>query len=579
MDSNENSSMLRETNPHISSHECPEQENAINNFDSNINFESGINVEKTRLILNPESISYNSIGFSYSNKTNKSNLSNKFYQEEKSKIKNNYRILCKNCYNFTYIIFNENITLNILCNCKKIENMEYNYFIHNYIVKNLVKNENESKIIVDNYCFCEIHYKPYQYFCEDCSKSYNKICGRNLCDDCIRDKNLHTNHKIFSFDNNMYDKVHSIALFVKNHSQKKILNSSHNEKLYKYFKGKFEEFLTILKMILISSQNYFCYNIYKTIISTKNYLDNIKCENSNSNKNKIIIFSSEQMQKHLVNIKEKNEFIYIKDYKYHEKIKSIEIIKNNFYDISIFNNTNFINLETLSLSDNNITDISPLKNMKAPYLKNLNLSTNKIDDENTYVINNMDFPNLTFINLARNYFHNYNIFKCFKKFKNLETLYIGTNKFHIFDINDKYDMQSFKEISLSKGVFSDVSINIISNFNFQNLEELHISGNNLSSLDFVNNLNCSNLTIFCAYSNNFKFFWPLIKFSNLSIIYLQNNPINDISMLNKFVLKLKKLSMFELSETLIDKNDENLEIINNIKKTILDDGRDIKIII
>ena len=562
MDSNSNLSILQE-----------------NNSDVNSYFESNANDEKTRLIINHESISDNSINSINISNSNKSNLSSKFYQKEKSKLKSNYRIICKNCYNFTQIIFNENNTLNILCDCKKIENMEYNYFMHNYIVKNLIKNENESKIIVDNYCLCEIHYKPYYYFCEDCSKTYNKICGRNLCDDCIREKNLHSNHKIFSFDNNLYNNIQSIAIFIKRHSQKKILNDSNNEKLYKYFGGKFEEFLTILKMILISSQNYFCYNIYKTIISTKNYLDNIKCENFYSNNNEIIIFHSEKIQKHLINIKEKNELIYIKNDKNHNKIKSIEIIKNNFNNINILNNTNLINLETLSLSDNNITDITPLKNMSAPNLKNLNLSTNKLTDENIPILNNMNFPNLIFINFARNYLHNFEIFKCFKKFKRLDTLYIGTNKFDIFNENDKYEIQNLKEISISKGVFSDINIKIISNFNFQNLVELHLSGNNLSSLDFVYNLNCSNLEIFCGYSNNFKDFWPLIKFSNLSIIYLQNNPINDISKLNKFVLKLKKLSMIELSETLIDKKEVNFEIINNIKQSGLNEGRDIKILI
>ena len=184
--------------------------------------------------------------------------------------------------------------------------------------------------------------------------------------------------------------------------------------------------------------------------------------------------------------------------------------------------------------------------MKAPNLKNLNLSTNKLTDDNISIINNMDFPNLIFINFARNYFHNYEIFKYFNKFKQLDTLYIGTNKFNIFNTNDKYDMRNFKEISLSKGVFSDLSINIISNFNFQNLEELHLSGNNLSSLDFVKNLNCINLKCFCGYSNNFKDFLPLIKFTNLTNIYLQNNPINDISKLNKFVFKLKCLSLLDL---------------------------------
>ena len=562
MDSNSNLSILQE-----------------NNSDVNNYFESNANDEKTRLIINHESISDNPINSINISNSNKSNLSSKFYQKEKSKLKSNYRIICKNCNNFTQIIFNENNTLNILCDCKKIENMEYNYFMHNYIVKNLIKNENESKIIVDNYCLCEIHYKPYYYFCEDCSKTYNKICGRNLCDDCIREKNLHSNHKIFSFDNNLYNNIQSIAIFIKRHNQKKILNDSDNEKLYKYFGGKFEEFLTILKMILISSQNYFCYNIYKTIISTKNYLDNIKCENFHSNNNEIIIFHSEKIQKHLINIKEKNELIYIKNDKNHNKIKSIEIIKNNFNNINILNNTNLINLETLSLSDNNITDITPLKNMRAPNLKNLNLSTNKLTDENIPILNNMNFPNLIFINFARNYLHNFEIFKCFKKFKRLDTLYIGTNKFDIFNENDKYEIQNLKEISISKGVFSDINIKIISNFNFQNLVELHLSGNNLSSLDFVYNLNCSNLEIFCGYSNNFTDFWPLIKFSNLSIIYLQNNPINDISKLNKFVLKLKKLSMIELSETLIDKKEVNFEIINNIKQSGLNEGRDIKILI
>ena len=574
MDSKSNSSILGESKEHIASNEFPDNESSINNSNANNNFDPGENNDKDTFILKHDSISYNSIEFSNSNKLS---LSSNFYKNEKSKIKNNYRIICKNCYNFTQIIFNDNNTLNILCDCKKIENMKYNYFMRNYIVKNLIKNENESKIIVDNYCFCEIHYKPYHYFCQDCSRSYNKICGRNLCEDCIRDKNLHSNHKIYSYDNNLFDNVQNIAKFIIKHDQKKILNNSENEQLYEHFNGKFEQFLTILKMVLISSKYYFCYNIYNTIISANNYLDKLQKGYLKSNKNEIILVQKDVNQKQLINIKEKKEFIYIKNNKYHEKIKSIEIIKNNFNDISILNNTNLIILETLSLPDNNIKDISPLQNMKAPNLKNLNLSTNKLTDDNISIINNMDFPNLIFINFARNYFHNYEIFKYFNKFKQLDTLYIGTNKFNIFDINDKYDMRNFKEISLSKGVFSDLSINIISNFNFQNLEELHLSGNNLSSLDFVKNLNCINLKYFCGYSNNFKDFLPLIKFTNLTNIYLQNNPINDISKLNKFVFKLKCLSLLDLSETLIEKSKTNMEIIDKAKE--INEEKDIKIII
>ena len=161
MDSKSNSSILGESKEHIASNEFPDNENSINNSNANNNFDPGENNDKDTFILKHDSISYNSIEFSNSNKLS---LSSNFYKNEKSKIKNNYRIICKNCYNFTQIIFNDNNTLNILCDCKKIENMKYNYFIRNYIVKNLIKNENESKIIVDNYCFCEIHYKPYHYF-------------------------------------------------------------------------------------------------------------------------------------------------------------------------------------------------------------------------------------------------------------------------------------------------------------------------------------------------------------------------------------------------------------------------------
>ena len=158
----------------------------------------------------------------------------------------------------------------------------------------------------------------------------------------------------------MFDNVQNIAKFIIKHDQKKILNNSENEQLYEHFNGKFEQFLTILKMVLISSKYYFCYNIYNTIISANNYLDKLQKGYLKSNKNEIILVQKDVNQKQLINIKEKKEFIYIKNSKYHEKIKSIEIIKNNFNDISILNNTNLIILETLSLPDNNIKDISSL---------------------------------------------------------------------------------------------------------------------------------------------------------------------------------------------------------------------------
>ena len=268
---------------------------------------------------------------------------------------------------------------------------------------------------------------------------------------------------------------------------------------------------------------------------------------------------------------------------YHKEIKSIDSFKDNFYDISILSNTELTNLELLSLPNNNIVNIDPLKSIKAPNLKRLNLSTNFIPDKYIYVLKDMNFPKVNFINLARNYFHDYNIFACFEKKYELETLFLGTNKFEKSDINNntiiKYELPNIKKIGLTRGVFSDITIKLISNFNFVNLLELYLSGNNLSSLDFVENLNCKNLIIFWAFSNNFAEFSPLVKFSNLEQINLSNNIINDISLLFDFINKMKHLSLFDLTNNKIEKNGKYSEIINKINQLKGPEGRDIKILI
>ena len=53
-------------------------------------------------------------------------------------------------------------------------------------------------------------------------------------------------------------------------------------------------------------------------------------------------------------------------------------------------------------------------------------------------------------------------------------------------------------LGVTRGVFSDLTIKLISNFNLINLQKLYISGNNLSSLIFVEHLNCKNLNTFEA---------------------------------------------------------------------------------
>ena len=137
-------------------------------------------------------------------------------------------------------------------------------------------------------------------------------------------------------------------------------------------------------------------------------------------------------------------------------------------------------------------------------------------------------------------------------------------------------MKNIKEIGLTRGVFSDKTIKILSNFNFMYLQQLYISLNNLSSLDFVNNLTCLRLKVFWGYSNKFKKFFPLIRFKELEKINLSKNLISDISKLPDFIDKLEKLSIFDLSGNKIEKNKENLDIIKEIKNS---KRKDIKLLI
>ena len=71
-------------------------------------------------------------------------------------------------------------------------------------------------------------------------------------------------------------------------------------------------------------------------------------------------------------IRHKREF---KDLKVNDKIISINIIKNNFYDLKILNDcnpNNFQSLEILRLQENNIDDIKVLSEIEFPNLKELN---------------------------------------------------------------------------------------------------------------------------------------------------------------------------------------------------------------
>ena len=551
---------------------------------------NSLNSISTQDLNNRESQQTDEVNLFVSQKSN--NLHSIFEASKKENVikEKKYIIMCKECYFFPQIIFDGSNKLNIKCNCKEITDMDYEYFIKEYIIKNKSQNQLYSKIIIENYCFCERHNKPYTYFCWSCNKKFDKICGVNLCDDCVRDTILHSNHIIKQFDNEMFENIKKINSYIKREKNIKIeSNTSIEESYYDPNNDNKENFLLILKMILICSKNYFCYNIHTTIAEAIKFINNkfksvfncINNINNNINKNKIIISIIKKNE--LININDKNRLsTYLKTNNYKDeaqKIKSIELQKSNFYNINIFINYGFEKLEILSLVNNNISNIEPLLKIRAPNLKKLSLKSNKITDEYIYVIKEMNFPKLNSLILESNYFHDFELFNCFSKYEYLDLVYFGFNKF--IKNYDKYkdikiEMKNIKEIGLTRGVFSDKTIKILSNFNFMYLQQLYISLNNLSSLDFVNNLTCLRLKVFWGYSNKFKKFFPLTRFKELEKINLSKNLISDISKLPEFIEKLEKLSIFDLSGNKIEKNKENLDIIKKIKNS---KRKDIKLLI
>ena len=145
-------------------------------FLSNINYSIHESNFKTQFKEEDETLE-DKTTFNLSERLNKSiiDLSVTFNENKNFKNLNTYIIICKSCGNFPHISFNENFTLNLLCNCKQEKGIGFDYFINEYLIK--IKKRIISNFIVEKYCFCDIHNKLYSYHCETCSKTYDKICG------------------------------------------------------------------------------------------------------------------------------------------------------------------------------------------------------------------------------------------------------------------------------------------------------------------------------------------------------------------------------------------------------------------
>ena len=489
---------------------------------------------------------------------------------------------CKKC-NGSIIIDglsykNKNIYLKITCPCSVVENSDIKTFEDNYIVQEKIEKNNRKIATSDLFCACDNKSKN-SYYCVDSQK--------NLCNRCIGNERDHINHTIIDFKDDKMERIISNVKSIK--FDENGTEENHNESISRDYKrddnddikdnelelkkrnfenyedlDNFKNVIDLLKKLVEQYEKNSYYNLYKSINNIYDFC--LKMDKSTKVDNEPSIITKKR-------IRYKREFKEFKELKSSEKIISINIIKNNFYDLEILRNLSAENLEALEilrLQENNIDDIKVLSEINFPNLKELNLSKNRLNDNCIKHLKNFkNKESITILNVYDNNIKNPEFFTIIKDFTNLKELYVGHNKFENKFIAEKYDFPDTLEIiGLTIGVFSNESINEIKKFNFKNLKTLYLKGNDLKDLNFIKNLTCENLENIWLRNNFIVDYIPLERFNKtLKRIILRGNLISDIKGLKNFVEQFEQLNELVLSENKIDLNNkENSEIIDQIIK-------------
>ena len=466
-----------------------------------------------------------------------------------------YFLFCRKCFSPPEIIFIDLSKINIECQCSHAVNTSLQYVLKNYLIKG-EKDQTKEKREVNNYFQCEKHLMKYVAYCDDCLID---ICERCLADKC------HFNHTKFRFPN-IYEKSKDfISYYI----------SSSPEIISNYGKGK-STLMNLINAELNSYKNYPCYINYKNLNNLFIFLRQNKDKNNNKNinqneNNKKELFIKIKTVKELKNIIKDNPDKL-------NTIESINIQTQNFYDLSFLkineSSVSYDNLIELNLKKNNISNITSFISINLPELKNLNLSMNRLSDQSIGDIHNLfkTCPKLTKLDLSSHAFTDYILLEFIKEFKYLKKLYLGNNKFHFNNKNIKYqkykfDLSNIEELGLSSGVFSKQSIELMKNFKLDNLKKLYLRSNNLTSLSFVEKINCDKLEELSLSNNYLKEFYKLKKFKQLKLINLKGNRIGNISKLSEFLSELPDIEKIILSDNKIDLNIiKNYEIIEKAIK-------------
>ena len=210
----------------------------------------------------------------------------------------------------------------------------------------------------------------------------------------------------------------------------------------------------------------------------------------------------------------------------------------------------------------------------------MDLSVNEIDNSNIKYFFELDFPELTDLNIYENKISDPEIFNFKNKANNLpklEMFYIGKNNidFNEAKINieqTRFNLSSITEIGLSKHVFTQISIKFIQCFTLTNLLYLFLSSNNLENLDFFKKMELPCIKWIYLNNNLLSEFITLKKFKTLEEIEMENNKVENIDLLGELLKELTKLTKFNLKKNKIKNSNSILKLINEKDINLLTDS-------
>ena len=384
---------------------------------------------------------------------------------------------------------------------------------------------------------CLDHYNEnYIYFCEDCRE--------NICKESI--SNIHKFHKIIKL-NDLNEKYRENIDIIKKKNQELLNIIKFNKTIINCFNKQKNNYLYLKSLENISNAykkekerdsnnlKFILNDFDKEIENSEKVIEEISDDKSSdefeiNREKENLILSEEELNDENLKCISKIKF---------NNLKEINLSENKIINIDLLSNISLPYLELLNLSYNQIINIEPLGQINSRKLKYLFIQNNQIEDFQVFFNYDSNFNSLYILRLEEN-----KIKEDSDTFKELEQKYnnkVISNSYVdkikrkyniIYDENDdknekKIQINNTKEgdsvlrelfkiishknknritkLNLNNNIIVDPSL--LNRIQFDYLEELDLSANNIKSLDFLKGM----------------------KAKKLEYLYLDNNNINDLS--------------------------------------------------